>query len=371
MDRANGAGPDGAQEVTEAQQPTRFSHANAFYAGKSDFIQIMRFVAATMVVYSHHTLYVRERIDRSYDVSLLGPAGVALFFMISGLVMVISSRKLTRDWAGAREFMVRRLLRIVPLYWVATALKIGVAILLPQMVIHNTFDPIYALKSLLFIPVFSPAGTVTPILGVGWSLVHEMYFYLLYAAAMIIGGRVALWSAMAVVSVILYGQYHTVDSAPSLMATNTVNGYFVIGILMAMAMTNQKKPQLWSIVLAASLAGVGFLTIFNDRTLLPFIVQPWAFLPGAAIMVFHKVIIRGVAKWLVRLGDSSYALYLFHTFYGTPLILAFHHLAPDVALQVKVVISTVVSIAIGHLCHLWIERPLNRHVASLFGRNPG
>ena len=51
---------------------------------------------------------------------LLGAAGVDLFFVISGFVMVYSSESLFGRRDGPRKFFLRRLARIAPLYWAVT-----------------------------------------------------------------------------------------------------------------------------------------------------------------------------------------------------------------------------------------------------------
>src|SRR4051795_824642 len=51
---------------------------------------------------------------------LVGAAGVDLFFVISGFVMVYSSEALFGRPDGPRKFFLRRLARIAPLYWVMT-----------------------------------------------------------------------------------------------------------------------------------------------------------------------------------------------------------------------------------------------------------
>ncbi len=103
---------------------------------------------------------------------VVGAAGVDVFFVISGFVMVVSSAKLYGTPGAWRTFLTRRILRIVPLYWLVTLL---VAWLLRG---YFTWDEI--LRSLLFVPVRT-LGSPSPILSPGWTLVLEMYFYAIFA----------------------------------------------------------------------------------------------------------------------------------------------------------------------------------------------
>ena len=49
-----------------------------------------------------------------------GQAGVDLFFVISGFIMVYVSRDVFGKPGAAIDFLHRRIIRIVPLYWIAT-----------------------------------------------------------------------------------------------------------------------------------------------------------------------------------------------------------------------------------------------------------
>ncbi|MGB8899043.1 MAG: acyltransferase family protein, partial [Methylocella sp.] len=63
-------------------------------------IQALRFLAAILVVMVHATLYTKERLDPTFGIWSPGAAGVDIFFVISGFVMVVSSRKLMTQPAG-------------------------------------------------------------------------------------------------------------------------------------------------------------------------------------------------------------------------------------------------------------------------------
>jgi len=52
--------------------------------------------------------------------SIFGTFGVDLFFVISGFIMVYTSEPLFGQKTSAATFFVRRVVRIVPLYWMIT-----------------------------------------------------------------------------------------------------------------------------------------------------------------------------------------------------------------------------------------------------------
>src|SRR4051812_43222045 len=81
-------------------------------------VQMLRALAAWMVV-GHHvqqTFYdFRSTSLVGWLFTARGSAGVEIFFAISGFVMVLSTHG--RPISGA-QFLLRRLARIVPSYWI-------------------------------------------------------------------------------------------------------------------------------------------------------------------------------------------------------------------------------------------------------------
>lgn len=149
-------------------------------------VQALRVVAALLVVLLHAFETWGERVDPAapgvnWD---NGAAGVDIFFIISGFVMVISSRRLV-DQAGAWLIFLRhRVVRIVPLYWLLTTVKILAVVALAGVVLRTGLDFNFVAGSYLFLPVTDSAGHFRPVLPVGWTLTYEFLFYLLFAAAL-------------------------------------------------------------------------------------------------------------------------------------------------------------------------------------------
>lgn len=146
-------------------------------------IQILRAVAALMVVV-HHVSDALKRDGLNWFVHSLGSldqvgaAGVDLFFVISGFIMVHVGGS---GFQGTREaigFLRRRFLRIYPAYWIVTGVAIsiwaaGVGFRSQQV------DVVYLVKSLLCFPMFRH-----PLVDQGWTLSFELYFYVLFALGM-------------------------------------------------------------------------------------------------------------------------------------------------------------------------------------------
>jgi len=134
-------------------------------------IQLLRGIAALGVVYCHYALY-------AFLQAANGAFGVDIFFVISGFIIAYVASK-TID-----NFFLKRIFRIVPLYFIATFITISAALIFPQWFYNTTVTIEAVLKSILFIPY--KIGTSGPILLAGWTLNFEMLFYLAMALSIII-----------------------------------------------------------------------------------------------------------------------------------------------------------------------------------------
>ena len=112
--------------------------------------------ATTVVV--HHVLIQDGRV--------FGEFRVDVFFVLSGFVIAFA---LGSGTVGVRDFVVNRLVRIVPLYWLATLLVFFGALLRPDLFNSTTADVSELLKSLFFIPYRKESGHIFPMLFVGWT----------------------------------------------------------------------------------------------------------------------------------------------------------------------------------------------------------
>ncbi len=153
-------------------------------------LELLRFVAALLVVLFH-----LPSIG-------IGEFGVDIFFVISGYVMMLSTA------TGSHQFLLKRLIRIVPLYWAATLAVFLIALLIPSLLNNTSANLVHLIKSLLFVP-FDKNGTGhQPLLTIGWTLNFEMYFYLLFAVGCALSHRyrAVITASLLVGFIVLLGQ---------------------------------------------------------------------------------------------------------------------------------------------------------------------
>ena len=101
-------------------------------------IQVLRALAAFMVAIHHvqpDAAVVAARAGLSFTRSDLLPwmAGVDIFFVVSGFIMVHASQDLFGRDGASSLFLKRRLARIVPLYWAMTTLFLLVGLVVPAV----------------------------------------------------------------------------------------------------------------------------------------------------------------------------------------------------------------------------------------------
>ena len=92
-------------------------------------IQYLRGIAALMVVWFHSVGQIPGGRHVSSP-SNFGNSGVDLFFVISGFIMVVTTAGTD---VSAFEFLRRRIVRVVPLYWLLTLAMVVAAIALPSL----------------------------------------------------------------------------------------------------------------------------------------------------------------------------------------------------------------------------------------------
>jgi exopolysaccharide production protein ExoZ len=334
-------------------------------------VQALRFFAAFLVVLTHSTFYASERLMPGSGYWPDGATGVNIFFVISGFVMVVSTTRLRGLADGWKKFIWRRLSRIVPMYWLATTLKLVVLILIPSAVLHSQLNIVHILSSYLFIPTVNAEGEFKPFLAVGWTLYFEMFFYGLFAVALYLRGNLYVFMGAVLAMFASLSVFRTATSPAGTMFFDPIVLQFYFGMLVATTVWGARAPVTTRYLIAAAVLSVsGALLLLG-----PFQVPglPDAFRTGVpATMIVLGVVwlepyLKGrLPKTLLLLGDASYVIYLFHPLIA-PLIPTVLRKMGIQNFSVSVLLSAVVAICGGALIHLYVERPLTRQLRSLTG----
>jgi peptidoglycan/LPS O-acetylase OafA/YrhL len=315
-------------------------------------IQVLRAVAALWVVVTH------------IDAIGIGSFGVDIFFVISGFVITMVGQE-----EAPGVFALKRLFRVVPLYWLLTLGVFCLALVTPALLKGTTRDPVELAKSLFFIPFIKSDGIAQPVLFLGWSLNYEVLFYVAFFLALLIHARRAslLVTAM-ILGLVVLGSIFVPATEPFRFWTSPIMLEFVFGVgLYHMwhrgLVLRFGRPVLWAgFVLLQVLIAYGGLRTGLGR-------QVDIGIP-AALLVFWVLSGEAQAKWpawLLMIGDASYSLYLLHPFIVLPLQRLFTHVMHGTSWQ-TLASPIWIGLAVGAalLSFRWIEAPTNVWLRKMF-----
>lgn len=342
-------------------------------------VQVLRGIAVLLVVLFHAGLVVSEQFGApgGHLLFRFGAAGVDIFFPISGFVMVISTRGLAGSADAWRIFLKRRIIRIVPLYWLATTLKLAILLAAPALTLHSGFDLWHAAASYLFVFARNPNGVAEPLLPIGWTLNYEMFFYA--AFALVLFWRVPLVRVVSamMLAVAVLGLLHPGSWSAPLTVLNPIVLEFVAGMALArLALAGQRVGQAAAILLGlAALACLAASDLLPAETVERARLLLWG-LPGAALLLAAVSLESWISarRWhLPRLlGDASYSIYLSHGFILPPcgLVLGKTGLHGLGGAMIAFVVAILVSCAAGIALYRWVERPMTESLARRTRRQP-
>lgn len=328
-------------------------------------LQVLRGLAALGVVFYHTAFTFNGGVHTEFQ-------GVSVFFVISGFIMTY----ITRD--DSSHFLVQRLIRIVPLYWLCT---------LPFLAMRFKGSGrawadgslVNIAKSFFFIPYQDVNGDLHPLLGVGWTLNLEMFFYVLFAVSLLVSRR---WAPVLACAALVAAKI-----VPSLLGCSAplcefyghdYTSFLIAGVLsyyVWKALEPQVRGRGWIVAPLAALSVAIFL-LWN-------VVPPFAAAMGQwfpfpvhylmppllvmAALLLHSAQLRSRWRLALLMGDASYALYLTHTIVMEIYVVGRNMLVGDqvaildpsqslFAAGAMLVLCSVVAIAV----HLRIELPMLR-----------
>ncbi len=134
-----------------------------------EILQVIRIAAAILIMVFHSGI-------AGYH----GFCGVEIFNIICGFLLIYS----TRNKDKTNNFIIKKIIRIVPLYWVLTLFTYVLLLVKPDAFLMSEANIVYLFKSLFFIPYKNSLGFNVPILSVGWFLNYEMFFIIIFYIAM-------------------------------------------------------------------------------------------------------------------------------------------------------------------------------------------
>jgi len=287
-------------------------------------IQLLRAVAALLIAIGH--------LDNFADVNHVTRGfswvGIDLFFVISGFVIAYTVQPHLAEQSYARQFLIKRLLRIYPTYWMLCVLAIPVALWTgyrADLAVEN-----YVKAAFLF-----PQRIAEQFIPVVWSLHYELLFYGMTALLLAVLGRHFWWGVVVWFAALCAAQFFVIYGPSPQFNWQMFFGSlyqleFMLGMLTGwLVVTMRYRPSAsalrrmaWGggLVAIAALAWgqwqlepiqkLGHYSVFEIRVL----VLGIAF----ALMVYGLTMLEKsgarmrIPQSMVRIGDASYVLYLSH-----------------------------------------------------------
>lgn len=336
------------------KSPTR---SNTLYT-----IELARGMACLVILALHAILFGQDRYhlnfpdSAAYSKFLMG--GVDLFFIISGFLMVHT----TRDNASrnAKDFLLKRFIRIYPAYWLVLLTLLPVFFFKPEWAFFGQGEKPSLLLSFLLLPQQTP-----PILSVAWTLVFEIYFYLIFAATLFLNPiKQLLALTIFFMGCVFTGLFFETDHYLFRFITSDSLLEFLAGMLLASLWPFFPKLKIMIPVFLFLLFGWLVLHAEHGPTRFINLGIP-AILLFIVLLFIEKTHLTISKRFAVFIGGISYALYLVHVpiIAGLPklLPLAGIELTPVFALSLAIFLSLVGGVILHYGFEIPVQKMLHQH----------
>lgn len=327
-------------------------------------LQAVRIFATYLVVLFHF-----RELSVAAGFAPLRYGGLDILLILTGFLAV----KVTADKAvDPGRFLIERLTRVAPLYWVTTLLVFALALIAPGYFQATRADVAELAQSLAFIPFVKSNGLVQPLVYVGWTLNYQVVFYALFAIGLLarpktlgVGFVCVVLLGLATAGAFLHFRY--VDEQ---FYTSPIILDFVMGMIVAMVFNRlpAAAPD-WRKCVLATLGAIAAFAFYL-----------WGGLGGAEA---SRVLAKGVPATLFLIcilalerygftlksnlvnywAKTTYSIFLTH-FFVTGLathIVADQSWTGTPALLVLIAGLIAVTVA-GCLCYEFVEKPLTKLV---------
>jgi len=338
-------------------------------------LQAGRAVAAMLVAFYHTGALVMPLdkywgYDPSYHFFDFGRAGVEFFFVLSGFIIFYIHGKDLGQPSQFFPYLKKRFLRIYPIYWIILAAIIPIYFLVPSFGFPYHREAGTIISSILLVHVNGNSNTE---LAAAWTLYHEMMFYFLFSLA-ILNKRLGMaiiagWLLASSATLVVIPQSYIIEFLFSPL-------HLLFGMGMLSCWIVNRTPFFSPRPIA--LAGVALFLAAgmeeNYSRWLADMPRTVIYGLGSALILMGIVTIerQGNLKTppaLVLIGNASYATYLINFTVLSLLAKIFIYIGLREALPAlaSYVFLTALSILLGVLFYLWVERPVMRFVRIRFG----
>jgi len=328
-------------------------------------IQALRGIAVLLVVF-YHIIAIETKYNSNYivmpDFFKIGNIGVDIFFIISGFIMVTVTKNYFKDRNKFYKFIYLRFTRIYPLYWFYTILLLPILFIKPEWVNSSQNGNVNILSSILLFPT-----ETLPLVMVGWSLIHEIYFYIIFGLFLLLIDKSKLikytfiWLLLIIISNILIDY-----NLPLIkLIINPLTVEFIAGILLGIYFLKYNhKISFSKTLLFISFLSLLFISYLHESVE----IQGWSRImiygvPSFLIVLFSiEVEKQGFVfhKYLILIGDASYSIYLSHLLTLNVVAKVFNIFLFENYIFELLMVTTMLTVALawGLISYRYIETPI-------------
>jgi peptidoglycan/LPS O-acetylase OafA/YrhL len=326
------------QAAAAVQQSVRAEHLYA--------IDLLRFFAA-MAVVACHWCFSPDEMQPIMTISIAryGQFGVQLFFLISGLVILISAQG--QDFRG---FVAARIVRLYPAFWICCTISALVAFI----------DPLLGWPEYLYNMTMFPDHHYAALINHAyWSLAVEAKFYLLISV-LLLGG----W--LHRIELVMWGWIVATAWSSSDLMRHLLMGHdacFFVGGCACFLLRKRPTWDRWALLFAAWVVAMNETVreVVSQRHVMD------AFTSCMLVSSFFAVILAIAKNWLVipewkglaTLGAISYPIYLLHQ--RIAIEIGWTTDSPGLLL-----LAFAWIIVLSWVVHRWGELPLQRWMKARF-----
>jgi len=338
-------------------------------------IEAARGVAAALVVVYHAARHLDANglgLPWAAGLERFGHAGVDFFFVLSGFIILFAHWGDVGRPDALPRYAERRCTRIFPLYWPVFAVSLALAVLGSRALRPDAGS---LLANFLLLPTAEQ-----PILGVAWTLQHEMLFYALFAVLLVsrpLGlALLVLWVAW--VLSVAGGALERPLGGFGRVALSAYNVQFALGMASAWILRRARVPAAGWVALLGACAffatglaeSRGSVDGYGDFARLLYGAAAWLFMLG--IVERERATGFRVPRLLAVLGQASYAIYLVHLLCIGLAFKLFERIgATALHAHVQLALLVALGIAGGVLVSRWIELPMTELARRSWARATG
>ena len=332
---------------------------------------------------------------------------VDLFFVLSGMVMSLSSVEGEFGRFSLRDFMVRRLARVYPLHIAMLAANLlfrllrislvmaGIVVAAPAAFeVNNSYSfllNVFLLHSMGFIDYLSWNAP-------SWSISVEFYTYLAFGLVVLLAQRIrSLTLFYALSGVIAFASLATIVFVLDKKSLGLQTDFgilrcfasFFLGVLtvrIVRRMPRQPDPAMQGVVqLGAMIASIVLVSVVEAYPAASFLAPLTFSIFLGSLLAFPDAPLVPrmlVARPLVWLGQRSYSIYMVHALVvlfaeyfvralGARRILALDSIQSGLPATLNLVVALAAVFVVSHYTYRYVEIPGGKFLRNLLGRRPG